>query len=355
MRDSERGQRKIVNEHKLEDSCSPAFKQRASKSVAAFSRRSEWREWVLASGYLLACALPAVLALPLLRPLLVLVSSDQTFSHIPFAPMVSACFLFADRKRIFAGERRPSRFCVAVTVAGFAAVLLAGANPWHWGASNQISLLVLGFVLAWAGAFGIFFGATALRAARFPLLFLFFAIPIPEALLSGIVAFLQRGSADAVDLIFRLFHAPVARNGFEFSLPGVTIRIAEECSGIRSTLALVMTAALAGHLWLRSFPRTLLLCLAAIPIAILKNAIRIAVLSWLAVRVDPRFLTGSIHHQYGGAIFYGVGLAMLAGAIALLRKLPQDASQVPLGAYPLGRGARFNCDALPLSGPTRVR
>lgn len=308
------------------------LKQRASKSAAAFSHRIEWREWVLASGYLLACTVPAVLALSLLRPLLVLVSNDQTFSHIPFVPIVSACFVFADRKRIFAGERRPSGFCVAVTAAGFATALLAGANPWHWNASNQISLLVLGFVLAWAGAFGIFFGGDALRAARFPLLFLFFAIPIPEALLSGIVGFLQRGSADAVEVIFRLFHAPVTRHGFEFALPGVTIRIAEECSGIRSTLALVITAALAGHLWLRSFPRTLLLCLAAIPIAVVKNAVRIVVLSWLAVRVDPRFLTGSIHHQYGGAVFYGVGLAMLAGAIALLRKLPQDASQIPLGA-----------------------
>ena len=214
-----------------------------------------------------------------------------------------------------------------------AALALAHLNPWQWSLANQVSLLVAGFVLVWTGAFGLFFGRDAMRVAHFPLLFLWFAVPIPEILLSEIILFLQRTSADAVGVIFRLFHTPVARQGFDFAFPAFTVRVAEECSGIRSTLALVMTSVLAGHIWLRSFPRTLLLCVATIPIAILKNALRISILSWLAVYVDPRFLTGSIHHEYGGAIFFVVGLLMMGAVLAALQRIPPSA-QAGVGNTP---------------------
>jgi exosortase len=278
------------------------------------------RTWVLWTCYLSACLFPAIFVWPLLSQLLELILRDQTLSHIPFVPVVSAFFLYSEREQIFAGVSRRSKIGAAVTLAGAVALALARVNPWNWGSGSQISLLVLGFVLVWSGAFGIFFGQEAMRAARFPLLFLWFAIPIPDALLVQFIVLLQRGSADAVEVIFRLFHTPAARQGFEFALPGITIRVAEECSGIRSTLALVMISVIAGHVWLRSFWRTGLLTLATVPISIAKNAVRIAVLSWLAVYVDPRFLTGPIHHEYGGMLFFGVGLALMGLVLALLRR-----------------------------------
>jgi exosortase/archaeosortase family protein len=82
----------------------------------------------------------------------------------------------------------------------------------------------------------------------------------------------------------------------------------------------MMTAVLAGHWWLRSFPRTFLLCVATVPIAIAKNGLRIAVLSWLAVYIDPEFLFGRMHHEYGGMIFYGVGLLMMGFVLVLLQR-----------------------------------
>ena len=159
-----------------------------------------------------------------------------------------------------------------------------------------------------------------MREASFSLLFLLFAIPIPEPLLSGIIVLLQKGSAEAVDVALRIIGVPAVRQGFDFALPGVTIRIAEECSGIRSTLALVMAAVVAGHFWLRSIPRTLLLCIATVPISIAKNALRIAVLSWLAIYVDPQYLFGSVHHQYGGILFFGFGLLTMGLAVIALQR-----------------------------------
>jgi exosortase len=286
-----------------------------TSSLATTNRRA----WFLGIAFLAACAAPALFMRALLSNLFALILSDQTFSHIPFVPIVSAYFLYAERERIFTGAKRRPALPAAIAVTGILALALARANPWYASPTNQLSLLVLGFVLICGGAFGIFFGLDAMRAGRFPLLFLGFAIPIPEPLLSEIIAFLQRGSAAAVAVIFQLFRTPATRAGFDFALPGITIRVAEECSGIRSTLALVMTAVIVGHVWLQSFWRTALLALATIPISIAKNALRIAVLSWLAVYVDRRFLTGPIHYQYGGMLFFGVGLALMGIVLLLLR------------------------------------
>jgi exosortase len=277
--------------------------------------------YLLGAGYLLACILPAVFLWDLSNDLLALILRDETHSHIPFVPVVSAFFIFREYPTIFVWPARGWKIGGTIAFAGIATLALARLNLWHWSPSNQISLLVFGFVLVWAGAFGIFFGKNAMREASFPLLFLLFAIPIPASLLSEIIGLLQGGSAEAVSVAFRIIGVPAVRHGFDFALPGLTIQVAEECSGIRSTLALVMTAVLAGHLWLRSFPRTLLLCIATIPISIAKNALRIAVLSWLAIYVDPRFLLGSIHYLYGGILFFGFGLLGMGFALVLLQRL----------------------------------
>jgi exosortase len=284
---------------------------------AAMSQRT----WLLWTGYLFVCLLPVVFGGFLVKDLFALIVNDQTLSHIPFVPLVNAGFLFAERERVFAGERRGSMLGTALAAVGAAEIALARVNPWHGDGYQQTSLFILGLVTIWIGAFGVFFGRDAMRAASFPLFFLSYAVPIPRAWLLEFVALLQSGSANAVDVMFHLIHMPAVRQGFEFALPGVTIRVAEECSGIRSTLALMMTGVLAGRFWLRSPWRTALLTLATVPISIAKNALRIAVLSWLAVYVDPRYLTGPIHHQYGGMIFFSAGLVLMGIALVALRRL----------------------------------
>jgi exosortase len=276
--------------------------------------------YMLGAGYLLVCILPAIFLPALMNELLALILRDETHSHIPFVPVVSAFLLLRECPSIFTWPARGWKISAAIAFLGIASLVLARWNPWHWSLSIQLSLLVFGFVLAWAGAFGIFFGENAMREASFPLLFLLFAIPIPGPLLSAIIVCLQQGSAETVSVAFRILGVPAARQGFDFALPGITIQIAEECSGIRSTLALVITAVLAGHLWLRSFPRTLLLCLAAVPISMAKNGLRIAVLSWLAINIDPQFILGSIHHQYGGILFFGFGLLAMGLVLIALQR-----------------------------------
>jgi exosortase len=104
-----------------------------------------------------------------------------------------------------------------------------------------------------------------------------------------------------------------------FSLPGISIEVAKECSGIHSTLALFIVSLLAGHLFLSSGWKKFVLVLFALPIVCVTNGLRIAVLTLLAVYVDSSFMYGSLHRG-GGIGFFLLALLFLSAILHLLRK-----------------------------------
>jgi exosortase len=184
---------------------------------------------------------------------------------------------------------------------------------------NRLSLAVLAIVVVWIAGFVLGYGTRSFRAAIFPLFFLLLMIPLPEAVLDKLVFVLQKGSAETTYALFQLFGVPVFWQDFKFSLPGVDIEIAKECSGIRSTLALFITGLLAGHVFLQTGWRKVVLSLSMIPIAIFKNAIRIVTISTLGVYVDQSFLYGKLHHQ-GGLLFALIAFAILIPFLFALQK-----------------------------------
>ena len=135
------------------------------------------------------------------------------------------------------------------------------------------------------------------------------------------------GSAEVSYAVFELLGGPVYRTGFIFALPGLTIEVAKECSGIRSSLALLITSLLAGHLFLRSAWTKAVLTLATLPLLIVKNGIRIVTLSLLSIYVDPSFLTGSLHRD-GGIVFFFLALVLLTPVLWLLQTSERTGSTV---------------------------
>ncbi len=282
-------------------------------------------------GFLLSCMLPCVLAWDSMRVLFALILGNETFSQIPLIPLVSVFLIYENRKGIFHEVSFGWKQAVALITPGIIALGAARFGIWPVNSVNQNVLIVLGIVLIWAGLFALFFGARAFRAAAFPLLFLLFTVPIPEPVLSKLIAALQQGSADLAARFFQLAHIPYFRQGLIFELPGIRIRVAEECSGIRSTLALLITTVLASHLFLRQKWRKLVFILVVVPVAIFKNGLRIATLSALAVYVDPAFLKGNLHHR-GGIVFFMIALIPMALLLLWLEKGENPKTRATEGA-----------------------
>jgi exosortase len=265
------------------------------------------------------CILPVLAASNLMRALFSLCFKNDTYTHIPLIPLVSAFLIYTNRNAIFTQRSTEWRPGAALILFGAFLILADRFDALQLRSENQISLVVLGLVVFWIGAFGVFFGFRALWAARFPLLFMLFMVPIPEPVLSKTIYLLQVGSAKAAAGLFGLFGIPYLQNGLIFSLPGVAIRVAEECSGIRSTLALLIMTVLAGHMFLKATWKQVVVYLLAVPLSVAKNGLRIATLSALAIYVDPSFLHGRLH-QYGGMFFFAAAFLPLAGIFVLLQK-----------------------------------
>jgi len=240
-------------------------------------------------------------------------------SQILMVPFVSAWLLWTKRKAVFHNPRPSVLPGLAVMGLGALLFLYAKTAGDRLSGGDQLSLMTTSVVVLWLGGFLLTYGSTAFRTALFPLLFLFFAVPIPRALLDRVIRILQVGSAEVAYVLIKLSGIPVYRQGFIFAMPNLVVEVTEACSGIRSAIAIFISGLIAGHVFLQSTWKKLLLMCVAIPVLFFKNAVRIAVLSVIAVHWDKRVMTSSLHTD-GGVLFFALGLCLLYRFLLILAK-----------------------------------
>ena len=184
---------------------------------------------------------------------------------MPFAAYV----VWRQREQLARIPLRPSLVGLLV-ILGSTAVLGAGTL----GAELFLTRLALLGVLA--GTVAFLWGFGHLRALGFAFLLLLLAIPIPAIIFNQIAFPLQLLASRFGEFAISACQIPVLRQGNVIVLASTSLEVAEACSGIRSLVSLVALAAIWGYLsqsptWLRW-----LLVLAAAPIAIFSNGIRVA-------------------------------------------------------------------------------
>ena len=280
--------------------------------------------------FFLFCVLAFLMAYAPIKALYDSASQREYYSHIVLIPLVSIYLVFQKRKLVFSerentegrGAHSPRNDRIAGISLLLAGVLLYFVGRGVGAGLNQndfTAIIALAAVVFLNGAFILFYGLHAFKAALFPLLFLVFVIPIPGELMDGFIYFLQVGSTEFTNLLFTASGVPYLREGFVFHLTGMSVEVAKQCSGIRSGMALFITALLAGHLFLNTWWRKIILVAFIFPIAMFKNGIRIVTLTLLGTYVDPRVLQSSLHRE-GGIPFFIVALLMMAPILYWLRK-----------------------------------
>lgn len=276
----------------------------------------------MASLLIFRTPLTAVLALSL---------GDDRYRHIPVIPLICAFLIYSERGRIF----RVRQWSPGLGAAVLAAAVPLAVLPRHVFLANADTVLassVLAAILVWTAGFVFCYGTQAFRSALFSFCFLLLAVPLPTTWLDSITFALQKGSAEGSYALFKVMGIPVLRDGFHFSMPGVKIEIAQQCSGINSSLALFIIGLLSAWLFLRSTWSKALLIAMMVPLLIAKNVLRIATISWLAVYVNPDYLQGNLH-RHGGPLFAVVGgLAPLLFSVMALRRSEAWLSQRTLRA-----------------------
>ncbi|MEY4916909.1 MAG: hypothetical protein RL616_822 [Verrucomicrobiota bacterium] len=250
-------------------------------------------------------ALALLFSLPLFR-LARFAIGDELYSYILIIPVVS---LYLVRLRAKNLPPVSSPALIPSLIFSMAGLLVLA---WHWFAprafpADNLMQTTLAFLLLLTGAGFWFLGAGFLRAILFPFSLLVFMIPLPDAMRDALESFLQHGSAVVAGWMFTVSGLPVLQAGLVFKLPGITLQVAPECSGIHSTMVLFITSLVAANIFLRSPGRRVALCLAVIPLALLRNGFRVFVLGELCAHIGAHMIDSPIHHR-GGPLFFVLSL-----------------------------------------------
>jgi exosortase C (VPDSG-CTERM-specific) len=262
---------------------------------------------------------------------------SELYSHIVLIPFISGYLVWLRRRSLppcSGPDRRAAVVPLAIGAVLLAAYWAAALSRTELGRQDSLTLTTLSFLMLFGAACGLFLGKPTLRALAFPLGFLVFMVPIPMLLQTWMETFLQYGSAAVAFGIFSLSGMPVLYRGLSFQLPGFSMEVAPQCSGIHSSLALFITSLLAGYFFLRSRWKRATLALAVIPLALLRNGLRVFTIGELCVHFGPEMINSYIH-RHGGPLFFI--LSLVPFFLLLLFLMKTDRLVRP--AAPQNRGA----------------
>lgn len=240
-------------------------------------------------------------------------------SHIFLILPISVYLIYLKGNRVFSQVQSDVLPSVMLFLTG-------GALEWAAhvliprGLSDYLWLKIIALLVFWTAAFLLCYGIRAFRVALFPFFFLLLMVPAPDFLIQRAITSLQVGSAAVAFWLFKILNVPVFREGLVFHIPTLDLEVARECSGIRSSVVLLITTLILGQFFLRTFWGKTVLIVSLIPIVVLKNGLRIVAISSLTIYVNRGFLHGWLH-QSGGIVFYLLGLLALVPMCKLLKTL----------------------------------
>lgn len=236
------------------------------------------------------------------------------WGHILAIPLISLYFVFRaeSMEQLRKVKQQVSWWGLPVLFAGMF-IFALGIYP-----ARTDMIMGWGMIIALFGLVGLIGGTPLVKVLWFPILYLFFMVPIGERLWSQVAWHLAQIAATLAGVVLQML-APIAdyvvaidgihltmeftdRNGDFQAHP---LNVAEACSGLRMLSAFVALGVAIAFISPRPLWQRLFLMFATIPVAIGVNVARVTVLG-LSVLWDPEFIKGESH------IF--VGLLMLIPA-----------------------------------------
>ena len=254
---------------------------------------------------------------------------DENYSHGLLIPFIIGFIIWQDRRKFAENHSTRAMWLGAIGIG------LALLGLWAGTAGAELFVQRISLVLMLASIAIYFFGFRILRLVAVPLFLLALAIPIPQIIFNRIAFPLQLFASRCAVSAMSFFDIPVLRQGNVIELMPLgakepkRLAVVEACSGIRSLMTLVTLAVVYAYFtrpkrYARlgraargtrayltfTFWRSLILVVAAVPIAILTNAVRVSGTGVLAHYYGTKVADG-FFHTFSGWVIYIVAAALL--------------------------------------------
>jgi len=217
-------------------------------------------------------------------------STYPSLSHGFAVPLIAAYLLWVRRTDLAKADISPSLAGLPILLAGLAIYLIGMLSNEPYVARLSLLVSLTGGVLYLAG------GAIT-RKSIAAILYLFFMLPLPYVAVKGLTDDLRVFEATASAAVLPWLGVPVLQNGFLLQLPVVTLEVAEVCSSVPAILSLLALGAAFGYVTRRPWTVNLLLSVAAVPIGLGANVVRIVTTAAGYHYVGPIALNSVVHRS----------------------------------------------------------
>jgi exosortase D (VPLPA-CTERM-specific) len=265
------------------------------------------------------------------------------YSHGPLIPVISLVLFLRHLRDVPVRQGPlPGRWPGVVVIV---LSLLLGAAGWL---SNIGDLTAYALILWVAGilltSFGWRTGVTFWTAV----LHLVYMLPLPGVIYYKLSAFLQLISSELGVDILRAVGVPVFLDGNIIDLGDLKLHVAEACSGLRYLFPILSFSYVFAVLYTGPKWHKAVLLLAAAPITVVMNSVRIAIAGIIVQKWGEEHLEGFSHFFEGWVIFlFSVVLLFLLARILMLLDRPkpgEERAQLDLdltGLLPQAKRIRF--------------
>lgn len=236
----------------------------------------------------------------------------EEYSHGFLIPLVSAFLVWQRRAQFAQLTLRGSWAGVALAAFGLGLYFIGSLASITTVDTYALVIVIAGCVLG-------MMGWQAFRLAAVPLALLFLMNPIPTFFYNNLSLQLQLLSSQIGVWLMRLTGVSVFLEGNVIDLGSYKLQVAEACSGLRylfplMTLGVICAYLFKGRTWMRWC-----LFVSTVPITVLMNSLRIAIIGVLVDRFGIAQAQGFLHWFEGWVVFMLCFLLLLVEAWLLLR------------------------------------
>jgi exosortase len=236
---------------------------------------------------------------------------DPNYTHGFLVPLFSGFLVWLRRKELAALPLKGSWIGLPVLLAGVGALLLGDVAAENFLMRSSLIVVLTGLVL-------FHLGRDSFRVLAFPLLFLFFMVPLPSTLFYAVAFPLQNLAARNAAWTLDTLGVPVLLDGNIIHLTKQSLGVAEACSGIRSLISLFSVAVAWAALTLPGVWSMAVFVAAVIPITILANAGRVVITGLIGQWFGVDYAQG-FFHTFSSWLVFVFAFVCLVATHALIR------------------------------------
>lgn len=233
-------------------------------------------------------------------PVVTLWFNDASWSHGLLIPLFSLYFLNQRKLQILQTESKPNWLGMVFILLSLM-VLLLMIVQFRMTYLEQLTVVAaLGAVVLFLGGWPI------LRYTWLPILYLIFAIPLPQRILRALTIPMRTWAADIAAWFLNLVPNLQATNTgvvidvvYKGTLIEPALDVAEACSGMRLLTAFLALGVAMAYLHERPILHRIVLLISTVPIAIFCNIIRVTITGLIYVLWDPKYAQGIYHDMLG--------------------------------------------------------